>query len=82
MGLGIDLILLLVIGLLFLGPKQMHSLLRDVARMKAQLDRASRNLKQQLTEVSETESSETVLQSIQGSSTSLSKPVDGRGLWL
>jgi len=82
MGLGIDLILLLVFGLLFLGPKQMHSVLKDVARMKAQFDRARQNLKQQLTGLSETESPEAIPQSIERPSTSFSKAAEVRGQWL
>jgi Sec-independent protein translocase protein TatA len=37
-----------VIGLLVLGPKQLHTLLGHVARAKAQFEEASRSFKSQL----------------------------------
>ena len=49
MGLGTEILFILVLGLLVLGPKQMHTLLRHVARAKAQFEEASRGLKSQLT---------------------------------
>src|SRR5580704_12458665 len=37
-GFGTELLLMLLLGFLLLGPKQMHALLRQVGRAKAQLD--------------------------------------------
>ena len=48
MGLGTEILFLLMLGLLLLGPKQLHTLLRHVARAKAQFEEASRGLKSQL----------------------------------
>ena len=48
MGFGTEILFLLLLGLIFLGPKQMHTMLRHVARAKAEFDRASRNLRAQL----------------------------------
>jgi Sec-independent protein translocase protein TatA len=48
-GLGIDIVFILMLGLLVLGPKQMHTLLGHVARAKAQFEEASRGFKSQLT---------------------------------
>ena len=82
MRLGTDLVFLLVLGLVLLGPKQMHAMLRTVARMKAGFDRVSRDLKQQLTaELGENESS-VADPYIERPSASFSKPADARGQWL
>jgi Sec-independent protein translocase protein TatA len=48
-GLGIDIVFILILGLLVLGPKQMHTLLGHLARAKAQFEEASRGFKSQLT---------------------------------
>jgi Sec-independent protein translocase protein TatA len=48
MGLGTETLFILALGLLLLGPKQMHTLLGHVARVKAQFEEASRGLKSQL----------------------------------
>ena len=48
MGLGTEILLVLMLGLLVLGPKQLHTLLGRVARAKAQFEEASRGLKSQL----------------------------------
>jgi hypothetical protein len=40
---------LVALGLLVLGPKHTHALLRQVAKYKADLDRATRSLQSQLT---------------------------------
>ena len=48
MGLGTEILFILMIGLLILGPKQLHALLRQVARAKAQFEEASRGFKSQL----------------------------------
>jgi len=49
MGFGTELLLMLLLGFLLLGPKQMHALLRYVGRATALLDEATRSLKSQLT---------------------------------
>ena len=48
MGFGTEILLILLLGLLVLGPKQMHALLGHVARAKAQFEAASRGFKSQL----------------------------------
>lgn len=48
MGLGTEILFILVLGLLILGPKQLHTLLGHVARVKAQVEEASRGFKSQL----------------------------------
>ena len=48
MGFGAEILFILMLGLLVLGPKHLHSLLRHVARVKAQFEEASRSLKIQL----------------------------------
>ena len=48
MGLGTEVLFILMLGLLVLGPKQLHTLLGHVARAKAQLEDASRGFKSQL----------------------------------
>jgi Sec-independent protein translocase protein TatA len=47
-GLGTEILFVLMLGLLVLGPKQMHALLGRVARVKAQFEEASRSFKSQL----------------------------------
>jgi Sec-independent protein translocase protein TatA len=47
-GLGTEVLFILMLGLLVLGPKQLHTLLGHVARAKAQLEEASRGFKSQL----------------------------------
>jgi Sec-independent protein translocase protein TatA len=47
-GLGTEILFILVLGLLVLGPKQLHTLLGQVVRAKAQFEEASRGLKSQL----------------------------------
>src|ERR1700747_549373 len=42
-------LIILMFGLLVLGPRQLHTLLGHVARAKAQFEEASRGLKSQLT---------------------------------
>ncbi len=42
MGLGTEILFILMLGLLLLGPKQLHALLGHVARAKAQFEEASR----------------------------------------
>ncbi len=48
MGLGTGILFVLMLGLLVLGPKQLHTLLGHVARTKAQFEQASRGFKSQL----------------------------------
>jgi Sec-independent protein translocase protein TatA len=48
-GLGTELLLVLLLGFLILGPKQMHALLGRVAHVKAEFDKATRSFKSHLT---------------------------------
>ncbi len=48
MGFGTEIMFILMLGLLVLGPKQLHTLLGHVARAKAQFEEASRGFKSQL----------------------------------
>ena len=48
MGFGAEILFILMLGLLVLGPKQLHTLLGRVARAKAQFAEASRDFKSQL----------------------------------
>ena len=48
MGLGTEILFILILGLLVLGPKQLHTLLGHVVRAKAQFEEASRGFKSQL----------------------------------
>jgi Sec-independent protein translocase protein TatA len=50
-GLGTEILFILMLGLLVLGPKQLHALLGHVARAKAQFEEASRGFKSQLAEL-------------------------------
>ena len=50
MGFGTEILFVLVLGLLVLGPKRLHTMLGHLARAKAQLEEASRGFKSQLTE--------------------------------
>jgi Sec-independent protein translocase protein TatA len=47
-GFGTEGIFLLLLGFLFLGPKQLQGLLKQVARVKAQIAEASRSLESQI----------------------------------
>jgi Sec-independent protein translocase protein TatA len=47
-GFGTEIVFVLVLGLLVLGPKRLHTLLGQLARAKAQLEKASRGFKSQL----------------------------------
>ena len=49
MGFGAEILFILLLGLLVLGPKRLHSVLADVARVKARFEDASRGFKSQLT---------------------------------
>jgi Sec-independent protein translocase protein TatA len=48
-GFGAEILFILLLGLLVLGPKRLHTVLADVARAKAQFEEASRGFKSQLT---------------------------------
>jgi Sec-independent protein translocase protein TatA len=48
-GFGTEILFLLMLGLLVLGPKQLHTMLAHVARAKAEFENASRGFKSQLT---------------------------------
>ena len=48
MGVGTEILFILMLGLLVLGPKQLHTLLGHVARAKARFEEASRGFKSQL----------------------------------
>jgi Sec-independent protein translocase protein TatA len=47
-GFGMEILFALMLGLLVLGPKRLHTLLAQVARAKAELEYATRGLKSQL----------------------------------
>jgi Sec-independent protein translocase protein TatA len=47
-GFGTEILFMLMLGLLLLGPKRMHAMLGHVARAKAQFEEASRGFKSQL----------------------------------
>jgi Sec-independent protein translocase protein TatA len=46
--LGTEVLFIIILGLLVLGPKQLHILLGHVAQAKAQFEEASRGFKSQL----------------------------------
>ena len=48
MGFGTEVLFMLILGLLVLGPKQLYTLLGHVTRAKAQFEEASRGFKSQL----------------------------------
>ena len=48
MGLGAGLPLFAALGFLVLGPKRMHAMLGQLARARAEFDKASRGIKSQL----------------------------------
>jgi Sec-independent protein translocase protein TatA len=47
-GLSTEILFMLVLGLLVLGPKRLHTMLAHVARAKARLEEAQRGFKAQL----------------------------------
>lgn len=47
MGFGTEILLMLTLGFVVLGPKQMHAMLGHVARAKADLENAMRGMKSQ-----------------------------------
>ena len=44
MGFGAEILFILLLGLLVLGPKRLHSVLADVARVKARFEDAASSL--------------------------------------
>ncbi len=48
MGLGTELLLVILLGFLILGPKQMHTLLGHIGRAKKEFDKATGGFKSQL----------------------------------
>jgi Sec-independent protein translocase protein TatA len=48
-GFGTEILFILLLGLLVMGPKRLHALLADVARAKTRFEEASRGFKSQLT---------------------------------
>ncbi len=48
MGFGMEILFVLILGLLVLGPKRLHTMLAHVARAKVELENATRGLKSQL----------------------------------
>ena len=48
MAFGSELVLMVGLGFVVLGPKRMHALLGQVARVRSELEKASRGLKSQL----------------------------------
>jgi Sec-independent protein translocase protein TatA len=47
-GLGTDILFILVLGLVVLGPKRLHAMLGHAARAKVRYEEASRGFKSQL----------------------------------
>jgi len=47
-GFGMEMVFVLVLGLLILGPKRLHTMLTYVARAKAELETATRGVKSHL----------------------------------
>jgi len=48
MGFGTELLFILMLGLVVLGPKRLHAMLGHVAQAKAELENATRGIKSQL----------------------------------
>jgi Sec-independent protein translocase protein TatA len=49
MGFGTEVLFIVLLGLVVLGPRRMHAMLGHVARAKAELENAARGIKSQLT---------------------------------
>jgi Sec-independent protein translocase protein TatA len=63
MGFGTEVLLLVVIGFLVLGPKRMQEVVRKVASLKAKLEQTTREIKSQLAaEIEEKTDSLTIAQ--------------------
>jgi Sec-independent protein translocase protein TatA len=48
MGFGTEILFMLLLGLVVLGPKRLHAMLGHVARAKAELENAAHGIKSQL----------------------------------
>jgi Sec-independent protein translocase protein TatA len=48
MGFGTEILLIVLLGFVVLGPRRMHAMLGHVARAKAELENAARGIKSQL----------------------------------
>ena len=48
MGFGAEILFVLLLGLLVLGPKQLHAMLVQIAQVKAQVENVTRGFKSQL----------------------------------
>ena len=48
MGFGVEVLFMIVLGLVVLGPKRLHTLLQHVARARADFQKASLGIKSQL----------------------------------
>ncbi len=48
MGFGTEVLFMIALGLVVLGPKRMHAMLGHMARAKAELENAARGMKSQL----------------------------------
>jgi len=48
MGFGTEVLLMIILGLVVLGPKRLHTVLQHVARIRADFEKASRSIKSQL----------------------------------
>ncbi len=48
MGFGTEILFIVMLGLVLLGPKRLHAMLGHVARAKAELENATRGIKSQL----------------------------------
>ena len=49
MGLGTEIPLLVALGFVVLGPKRMQAILKQIARVKAEFEKSSRDIKSRLT---------------------------------
>jgi Sec-independent protein translocase protein TatA len=47
-GVGTEILFMIMLGLIVLGPKRLHSMMGHVARAKAEFENATRSLKSQL----------------------------------
>jgi Sec-independent protein translocase protein TatA len=48
MGFGTEVLFMIILGLVVLGPKRLHTVLQHVAQMRADFEKASRGVKSQL----------------------------------
>jgi Sec-independent protein translocase protein TatA len=75
MGFGTEILFILMLGLLVLGPKQSYAMLGQVSRAKAELENAARGIKSQL----ETELDVAPLDRKTDGSPELAREQSGRG---